>query len=148
MEQLRSNEIKKLNFAIYKNNYVTLRNIMYKNIYVPKGFIFDGVTVKSPFTFIFNSKDLRNGILASCFHDYMCKNKSEYDRKYATDILVSLWKKEGLSSFKSFIVKISVNIFQFFKGGWKSGDFSSFKNNLIKRYKNIFQFFKRGCKRK
>lgn len=130
MEQLRNNEIKKLDFAIYKNNYVTLRNLSYKNIYVPKGFIFDGVTVKAPFTFIFSSKDLRNGILASCFHDYMCKNKSEYERKYATDVLVDLWKLNGLSPFKSFIIKISVNIFQFFKGGWKSGDFNSFKKRL------------------
>lgn len=119
MERINASQIKKLDFAIYQNKYTTLRNLSYKNIFIPKGFVFDGVTVKSPFTFIFNSKDLMNGIMASCFHDFMCQNKKDYERKFATDTLVEIWKDDGLSSFKAFIVKICVNAYQIVKGGWK-----------------------------
>ena len=111
--------INSLDFAVYGINYVTLRDLEYDGVIVPKGYVFDGVTVKAPFTFIFSNKDLRQGIKASCFHDWICLHKSEYSRKYATDLLVNLWKRDGLNSFKSFIVKISVNFYQFFKGGWK-----------------------------
>lgn len=111
--------INSLDFAVYGINYVTLRDLEHDGVIVPKGYVFDGVTVKAPFTFIFSNKDLRKGIRASCFHDWICEHRSEYTRKYATDLLVDLWRQEGLSSFKAFIVKISVNFYQFFKGGWK-----------------------------
>lgn len=100
-------------------SYVTLKQLVYKDIVVPKGFVFDGVTVKAPFTMLFSNKDLRQGILASCFHDYMCKHRDEYTREYATDVLIELWRKQGLNKFKATIVKICVNTFQMFKGGWK-----------------------------
>ena len=108
--------INSLNFAVYGINYVTLRDLEHEGIKIPRGFVFDGVTVKAPFTFIFSNKDLRKGIRASCFHDYMCQHKSEYSRKYATDVLVDLWKQDGLSPFKAWIVKISVNLYQWLKG--------------------------------
>lgn len=111
--------LKDLDFAVYKTNYITLRVLYYDNIIVPKGYIFDGVTVKPPFTIIFSNKDLRQGIRASCFHDWLCNHKSEYELKYATNILVNIWREDGLNIFKSFIVKFFVNLFQIFKGGWK-----------------------------
>lgn len=106
-------------FAVYKTNFITLKYLCYKDITIPKGFIFDGVTVKPPFTIIFSNEDLKRGIRASCFHDWMCQHKELYSRRYATDVLVSIWRKDGLSPFKSLIVKYFVNIFQFFRGGWK-----------------------------
>lgn len=108
-----------LNFAVYGINYVTLKDLEHDSVIVPKGYVFDGVTVKAPFTFIFSNKDLRKGIRASCFHDWICEHRSEYTRKYATDMLVDIWKKDGLNKFKAFIAKISVNVYQFFRGGWK-----------------------------
>ena len=108
-----------MEFGISGLNYITLKQLKYDNIAVPKGFEFDGVTVKAPFTFLFSSKDLRKGIKASCFHDYMCKHKSEYTREYATNVLVEIWQQDGLSPLKALIVKGAVNIFQLFKGGWK-----------------------------
>lgn len=116
---LKKEEISKLKYAINEDKFVTLHTLEYDNIKVPKGFIFDGVTVKAPFTTIFSTKDLRQGIEASCFHDYMCQHKDKYTREYATKILVDLWRKNGLNKWKAFIVKISVNVFQYFKGGWK-----------------------------
>lgn len=108
-----------MEFGISGLNYVTLKELKYNNLTVPEGFEFDGVTVKAPFTFLFSSKDLRKGIRASCFHDYMCRDKKNYYRQYATKVLVDIWKEDGLSPFKAWIVKITVNAFQAVKGGWK-----------------------------
>lgn len=69
-----------LDFAVYGINYVTLRDLEHDSVIVPKGYVFDGVTVKAPFTFIFSNKDLRKGIRASCFHDWLCEHRSQYTR--------------------------------------------------------------------
>ena len=118
-DKLDPEKLNKLYFAVDGINYITLRRIKYKDITIPKGYIFDGVTVKAPFTMLFSNKDLKQGIYASCIHDWICQHKEAYYRKDATDILVKIWQEWGLEPVKAFIVKISVNIFQFFKGGWK-----------------------------
>lgn len=118
-DKLNPERLNKLYFAVDGINYITLRRIKYKNITIPKGYIFDGVTVKAPFTMLFSNKDLKQGIYASCIHDWICQHKENYYRKDATNILVKIWQEWGLEPVKAFIVKISVNIFQFFKGGWK-----------------------------
>ena len=62
-------------FGINGDKYHTLVSLEYEGIKIPAGFEFDGVTVKAPFTFLFSNKDLRQGIRASCFHDWMCNHK-------------------------------------------------------------------------
>lgn len=121
MEQQRLTypALNRLDFAVYGINYVTLQDLEYDGIKVPRGYVFDGVTAKAPFTFIFSTKDLRQGIRASCFHDWLCQHKPEYTREYSTKVLVDIWKQDGLNGYKAFIAKISVNIYQFFTGGWK-----------------------------
>lgn len=109
-----------MEFGISGLNYITLKQIKYDGIIVPKGFEFDGVTVKAPFTLLFSNKDLRQGIRASCFHDWMCKHKSDYTREYSTRVLVDIWRQDGLNYWKSVFVKISVNVYQYFVGGWKN----------------------------
>ena len=111
--------INTLDFAVYGINYDTLRDVEHDSVIVPKGYVCDGVTVKAPFTFIFSNKDLRKGIRASCFHDWLCEHRSQYTREYATKVLVDIWKQDGLNGYKAFIAKISVNVYQFFRGGWK-----------------------------
>lgn len=111
--------INTLDFAVYGINYVTLRDLEHDSVIVPKGYVFDGVTVKAPFTLLFSTKDLRQGVRASCFHDWLCEHREEYTREYATDMLVDIWKQDGLNGYKAFIAKISVNVYQFFTGGWK-----------------------------
>ena len=108
-----------IEFGVSGIYYITLKELKYDGVIVPKGFVFDGVTAKAPFTFIFSTKDLRQGIKASCFHDWMCQHKSEYSRNYSTDILVDLWQQEGLNRYKAYIVKVCVNLYQLIKGGWK-----------------------------
>lgn len=107
-----------LQFGIYNGKYVTLEPLKYKDIEVPYGFEFDGVTVMAPFSFLFSNKDLRQGIRASCFHDYMCQNKDKYRREYATQVLCDIWREDGLEKGKAFFVKICVNAYQRLKG-WK-----------------------------
>lgn len=119
MVKLKQGVIKDLDFALYGYNFITLRTIKYKNITVPKGFEFDGVTVKAPFTVLFSTKDLRQGIKASCLHDWMCQHRAEYTRQYATKVLVDIWQQDGLGKFKAGIVELCVNVYQWFRGGWK-----------------------------
>lgn len=121
MEQSRLSypALNTLDFAVCGINYVTLHDMEYDGIKVPRGYVFDGVTAKSPFTFIFSTKDLRQGIRASCFHDWLCEHRSEYTRAYSTKVLVDIWQKDGLNKYKAFIAKISVNVYQMFNGGWK-----------------------------
>lgn len=103
-------------FLVVGEKYRTIKELKYKDIVVPKGFEFDGVTVKAPFTFLFSNKDLRQGIRASCFHDYMCQHKDKYKREYATDILVEVWQEDGLEKWKSYLVRLAVNVYQWFNG--------------------------------
>lgn len=105
-------------FGVKGLKYVTLKELHYDGIIVPKGFEFDGVSVKAPFTLLLSNKDLRQGIRASCFHDWMCRHKDEYSREYATKVLVDIWKEDGLESLKAWFVKVCVNAYQWFKG-WK-----------------------------
>lgn len=107
-----------MKFGVKGLKYVTLKELHYDGITVPKGFEFDGVTVKAPFTLLFSNKDLRQGIRASCFHDWMCQHKNEYSREYATKVLVDVWKEDGLESLKAWFVKVCVNAYQWLKG-WR-----------------------------
>lgn len=110
--------IKDFDFAVYDIKYITLHRLSYKDVKIPRGFIFDGVTVPAPFTLLFSNKDLRQGIKASCFHDFMCQNKAKFSRQEATNILIELWLQAGLNKFKAKIAKLSINIYQWLKG-WK-----------------------------
>lgn len=107
-----------IQFAIYNGKYVTLESLKYKDIEVPSGFEFDGVTVMAPFTLLFSNKDLRQGIRASCFHDWMCQHKDEYSREYATKVLVDIWQADGLDKIKAKIAGFAVNLYQMIQGGW------------------------------
>lgn len=108
-----------MGFRVEGLKYVTDEEVRYNGLVVPEGFKFDGVTLMAPFTFLFSSKDFVKGIRASCFHDYMCRDKKNYYRQYATKVLVDIWKEDGLNPVKAWIVGVAVNIYQRFKGGWK-----------------------------
>ena len=116
---VKESDINDREFVVFENSFITTKELKYKDITVPKNYKFDGVTVWIPFTVFFRSKDFVRGIWAACFHDWLCDNRKNYKMTYATNILIELWKEKGLSSFQAFLVKISVNTYQFFKGGWK-----------------------------
>ena len=108
----------KIYFGVCGEKYRVLSPLFYGGIKIPAGFEFDGVTVKAPFTFLFSNKDLRQGIRASCFHDWMCNHKDRYRREYATNVLVEIWREDGLEAWKAWFVRWSVNLYQRL-GGWE-----------------------------
>lgn len=115
--------IKDMDFAVTPKYYIALKDMEYRNVIIPRGYAFDGITAKAPFTFLFSNNDLRKGIKAACFHDYMCENKDKYKRHDATSILIKIWKNDGLgdkwfTSWKPWFVYFFVETYQFFKG-WK-----------------------------
>ena len=99
-----------LQFGIYNGKYVTLEGLKYKDIEVPSGFEFDGVTVKAPFTLLFSNKDLRQGIRASCFHDWMCQHKDIRTNIHA-NMLQKFWsmsgKKTGLKASRPGLLRFA-----------------------------------------
>ena len=98
-------------FGINGDKYHTLVSLEYQGIKIPAGFEFDGVTVKAPFTFLFSNKDLRQGIRASCFHDWMCNHKDRYRRETATDDMLEIWRADGQEAWKASFVRRSVFLF-------------------------------------
>ena len=119
--------INSLDFAVFdEKQYVTLRDLTFGDITVPKGFIFDGISVPWGVMWMFTHNELKRGIRAACFHDFMCEpeNRGRYKRKEATSILLKLWKKAGLgnrwyTSWKPYVVYIAVELYQMRQGGWK-----------------------------
>ena len=104
-------------FALTKDGkYITKKEMAEENVMVPKHFKFDGITLKQPYAFFFTPKDLRQGRIAAAFHDYMCENKSLFKRKHATHILLKLWKRYGLSSWKAPLIYVCVELYQIGKG--------------------------------
>ena len=116
--------INRLDFAVYdEKHYVTMKDLKFRNVTVPKYFIFDGVSVPWFAMFLFTHNELKRGIMASAFHDFMCENKDKFKRREATSILIKLWKQAGLgshwyTSWKPWLVYISVELYQMAKG-WK-----------------------------
>ena len=116
--------ISDIDFGVYKaTKYITLHLWTFRNINVPEGFVFDGVSVPWFATFLFTHNDLKRGIMASAFHDFMWENKDKFKRREATSILIKLWKQAGLgsrwyTSWKPWVVYISVELYQMAKG-WK-----------------------------
>jgi len=115
-----NNAPKKTYFALTSDGmFVTTHPLTYKELSIKEGFEFDGVTVKAPFTIMFSGEDLRKGVRASCFHDYLCRDKKHYRRSYATDVLVNIWAEDGLPRYKCLIVKFCVNLYQKYRKGWE-----------------------------
>lgn len=117
--------INSLDYAVYdEKRYVSLRKRTFRNVTVPEGFVFDGVSVPWFVMWMFTHNELKRGMRASCFHDFLCENRGQCKRKEATSILLKLWKEDGLgkrwyTSWKPWIVYIFVELYQMKQGGWK-----------------------------
>lgn len=118
MELISEEDMKNDKFIVHGDKFATICDLKYLDMIIPKGFLFDGVTIIAPFGFLFSNKDLNQGLEASCFHDFMCLHKDKYSRKQATKVLIDIWRDNGLENFKASIAKFAVNIYQWFKG-WK-----------------------------
>lgn len=107
-------------YKVSNNQMKTKLTMIYKNIAVDAGFKFDGVSIPWFATWLFTVNDIKKGDVAACFHDWMCGRPHLYKRKYATHILVKLWKMAGLPSWKAPLVYVFVELYQLFqKGKWQ-----------------------------
>lgn len=111
-------------FAVYgRKEYITLVKINRLGVEIPAGFVFDGVSVPWFVMWVFTHNELKEGIEASCVHDWMCAHKDIYRRREATSALIKLWKNAGLggrwyTSWKPWVVYGFVELYQIFQG-WK-----------------------------
>lgn len=116
--------IKSLDFGVYdEKRYVSLRKRTFRNVTVPEGFLFDGISIPWFVMFLFTHNELKKGLQAACFHDFMCENKGVYRRREATSVLLKLWKNAGLGNrwymaWKPWVVYCFVEIYQICKG-WR-----------------------------
>ena len=82
----------------------------------------DGPTLNW-FTKLFvTMEEYRIGIPAAHLHDYMCRNKEQFDRRVATKMLIDIWVDAGLSRTKGELIGFCINCYQLVKHGseWKS----------------------------
>ncbi len=94
-----------------------------KNYYfvIPKDFCFDGASIPRLFWRIIGSNTDNTFLVAAMVHDYMCEHHNVVcDKRYlSTLIFNALLKVGGVSSFKRWIMKHSVDNYQKFCGWGK-----------------------------
>ncbi len=87
---------------------------------IPKGYTWDGATIPRIFWRLIGAKTDSRFLIPSLIHDYMCENHScvENDRYFSTCVFERLLYVSGVSCFKRWLMKHSVDNFQKFCG-WK-----------------------------
>lgn len=95
------------------------KNRFYSYI-IPKSYCYDGASVPRFFWRIIGSNTDNKFLVAAMVHDYMCENHGciGCDRKLSTLVFDSLLSVSQVGSFKRFLMKNSVDIFQRGFGNW------------------------------
>ncbi len=88
---------------------------------IPKGYTWDGATIPRLFWRFIGSNTSPEFLIPSMIHDVLCENHSyiDNDRYLSTLILERLLYCSGVSGFKRWMMKHSVDNYQKIKGGWK-----------------------------
>ena len=88
------------------------------NFTVPKGYTWDGATIPRFFWRLIGSNTSPEFLIPSMIHDVLCENHHyiNNDRYLSTLILERLLYCSGVSSFKRWLMKHSVDNFQKFQG--------------------------------
>lgn len=81
---------------------------------VPKGYCFDGASIPKFFWRVIGASTDNSFLIAALVHDVLCENHHYVlnNRKLSTDVFNVLLKVSEVGSFKRFLMKNSVNIFQ------------------------------------
>ena len=81
---------------------------------IPKGYCFDGASVPRFFWRVIGANTDNKFLIAALIHDVLCENHNyvNYDRKFSTLVFDALLEASDVSSFKRFLMKNSVDIFQ------------------------------------
>lgn len=95
-----------------RNMLVVQKDFKYGEIFIPKGFRFDGASIPYPLWGIFGKPNEKYYLLPSCIHDYVYNTKNcPINRKKADDMFYELLIKEGNSTVKSFLMWSAVRVF-------------------------------------
>lgn len=88
---------------------------------IPKGFKWDGATIKPIFWLLIGSKTDPRFKNPSLLHDYMCNNKYivNFDRNFSSRVFKTMLLKAGVSKFKAQIMYLAVDIYQMTQGWGK-----------------------------
>jgi len=103
--------INKLNLGVLLEDKKHLKKYSFT---IPKMYCFDGASIPRFFWRIIGSNTDNKFLIPAMVHDYMCENHCcvNYDREFSTKVFDSLLKVSGVKSYKRFLMKNSVSIFQ------------------------------------
>ena len=89
---------------------------------VPENFQSDGATLNGFTKLFFSTREFLLGSEAAVVHDYMTKNKSEFDRRASSVILKEIWVEAGLNPIKGEILCLFTDLYQclLYRNEWKS----------------------------
>lgn len=88
---------------------------------IPKGYCYDGASIPKFFHRIIGSNTDNAFLIPALIHDVLCENHKyiDNDRKFSSEVFNALLEVSEVGSFKRFLMKNSVNIFQRFCGWGK-----------------------------
>ena len=91
-------------------------------VHIPAYESSDGPTLTIIPRWMISAREYVLGVEAALVHDYMCRNKSKYDRRISSMMLRDIWIRSGLNPIKGWIVFHFVEIYQWimFRNEWRS----------------------------
>lgn len=87
---------------------------------IPKGYCFDGASIPKFFHRVIGAPTDNEFLIAALVHDVLCENHHYImnNRKLSTEVFNALLKVSDVGSFKRFLMKNSVDIFQKYFCDW------------------------------
>lgn len=105
------------------NFYIKYNNKTY-NLFIPKGYTWDGASIPFGFRWILGGKGNPSFLIPSMVHDEMCENKHLIDnnRKLSSIIFYNLLLACQCSKLKAKIMYLAVDNYQKLAKGWKKDE--------------------------
>jgi hypothetical protein len=85
---------------------------------IPKSYCYDGASIPRFFHRVIGANTDNKFLIAALIHDWMCEHHDcvGNDRVFSSKVFNALLEVSEVNSFKRFLMKHSVNIFQIFQG--------------------------------
>jgi hypothetical protein len=97
---------------IQKGKARVLKQVFYKNITVPRGFVSDGASIPKIFWSIIGSPFVGLYLRASIIHDYLYSHQNyDYTRSQADKIFLEIMLNDGVSKTKAYTMYYIVRVF-------------------------------------
>jgi hypothetical protein len=91
------------------------------NFAIPKSYCYDGASIPRMFWRIIGANTDNKFLIPALIHDVLCENHNyiDNDKEFSTDVFNALLYVGDVGTFKRFLMKNSVGIWQTVIGGWK-----------------------------